>query len=69
MKGLTIYLDELGDHCTMGRESMSRGIRNFGHSGQSEVSENSPKGFPMPKNMGIDTKIKSIACSEQQLQI
>ena len=64
-----ITYERIGIQYTMGRESMSRGIRNFGHSGQSEVSENSPNGFPMPKNMGIDTKIKSIACSEQQLQI
>ena len=41
----------------------------FGHSGQSEVSENGPNGFPMPKNLGIDTKIKSLAGSEQKLQI
>ena len=31
----------------------------FGHSGQSEVSENDPNEFPMLKNLGIDTKIKS----------
>ena len=42
---------------------------HFGHSGQSEVSENGPNGFPMPKNLGIDTKIKSLACSEPKLQI
>ena len=24
--------------------------------------------FPMPKNLGIDTKIKSVACSEPKLQ-
>ena len=28
-----------------------------------------PNGFPMPKNLGIDTKIKSLACSERKLQI
>ena len=33
------------------------------------MSENGPNGFPMPKNMGIDTKIKSLAGSEQKLQI
>ena len=32
---------------------------HFGHSGQSEMSENGLNGFPMPKNLGIDTKIKS----------
>ena len=41
----------------------------FGHSGQSEVFENGPNGFPMPRNLGIDTKIKSLACSERKLQI
>ena len=38
---------------------------HFGHSGQ---SENGLNGFPMPKNLGIDTKIKSLACSEPKLQ-
>ena len=42
---------------------------HFGHSGQSEVSENGPNRFPIPKNLGIDTKIKSVACSEPKLQI
>ena len=32
----------------------------FGHSGKSEVSENSPNEFPMAQNLGIDTKIKSL---------
>ena len=41
----------------------------FSHSGQSEVSGNGPNGFPMPKNLGIDNKINSLACSEQKLQI
>ena len=41
----------------------------FGHSGKSEVSENSPNEFPMAQNLGIDTKIKSLACSEPKLQI
>ena len=36
---------------------------HFGHSGHSEVSENGPSGFP-PKNLGIDTKIKSLRCSD-----
>ena len=40
---------------------------HFGHSGQSEVSENGPNGFPIPKNLGIDTKIKSLAYSEPLL--
>ena len=30
----------------------------FGHLGQSEVSEIGPNEFPMPQNLGIDTKIK-----------
>ena len=41
---------------------------NFGHSGQSEVSGNGLNQFPMPKNLGIDTKIKSVACSQLKLQ-
>ena len=40
---------------------------HFGHSGQSEVSENGPNEFLMPKNLGIDTKIKSLACIEPKL--
>ena len=42
---------------------------HFAHSGQSEVSENGPNGFPMPKNLGIDTKIMSLACSELKLEV
>ena len=42
---------------------------HFGHSGKSEVSENGPIGFPMAQNLGIDTKIKALACSEPKLQI
>ena len=42
---------------------------HFGHSGQSEVSENGPNEFLIPKNLGIDTKNKSLACSEPKLQI
>ncbi len=38
------------------------------HSGQSEVSENGPNGFPMHQNLGIDTKIKSLACLEPKLK-
>ena len=41
---------------------------DFGHSGQSGVSENGPKWFPMPKNLGIDTRIKSLALPRQKLQ-
>ena len=41
----------------------------FGHLGQYEVSENDPNGFHVPKNLGIDIKIKSVACSEPKLQI
>ena len=42
---------------------------HFGHSDQSEVSENVPNEFIMPKNLGIDTKTKSLACSEPKLDI
>ena len=41
----------------------------FGHTGQSEVSENGLNEFLMPKNLGVDTKIKSLACSEPKLHI
>ena len=41
---------------------------HFGHSGQSGVSGNGLNRFPMPKNLGIDTKIKSLTCSEPKLQ-
>ena len=41
----------------------------FGHSGQSEVPENGPNGFLIPKNLGIDTKIKPLAWSEPKLEI
>ena len=37
---------------------------HVGHPGQPKVSENGPFLFPMFKNMGIDTKIKSLACLE-----
>ena len=33
------------------------------------MSENGPNEFLMPKHLGIDTKNKSLACSEQKLQI
>ena len=36
-------------------------------SGQSGGSENSPKWFPIPQNIGLDTKIKSLAGSEEFL--
>ena len=42
---------------------------HFGHSGQSEVSGNGIIGFPMHKNIVMDTKIKALACSEPKLQI
>ena len=42
---------------------------HFGHSGQPEMSENGLNGFPMPKNLGIDTKMKSLTGSEPKLQI
>ena len=41
---------------------------HFGHSGESEVSANGLNRFPMPKILGIDTKIKSLTCSEPKLQ-
>ena len=34
---------------------------HFGHQGQPKVSKNGPFLFPILKNMGIDTKIKSLA--------
>ena len=42
---------------------------HFGHSGQSEVSGNGTIGFPMYKNIVIDTKIMAQACSKPNLQI
>ena len=42
---------------------------HFGHLGVAEVSENGPNEFPMAQNLDIDTKIKSLACSEQKLLI
>ena len=42
---------------------------HFGHSDQSEVSGNGTIGFPMYKNIVIDTKIKAQACSKPNLQI
>ena len=42
---------------------------NFGHSDQSEVPDNGSNGFPMVQNLGIDTKIKSLALSKPKLQI
>ena len=41
----------------------------YGHLGVAEVSENGPNEFPMAQNLGIDTKIKSLACLEAKLQI
>ena len=41
---------------------------HFGHSGQSGVSGNGPNRFPMPTNLGMDTRIKSIALSKPHLQ-
>ena len=42
---------------------------HFGHLGVAEVSENGLNEFTMAQNLGIDTKIKSLACSERKLQI
>ena len=42
-------------------------IGHFGHSGQSGVSEKGPNRFPVPKTLGIDIKIKYVACSEAKL--
>ena len=36
-------------------------------SGQSEGSQNGPKWFPIPKNMGFKKNPKSLACSEVKL--
>ena len=40
---------------------------HYGHLGVAEVSENGPNEFPMAQNLGIDTKIKSLACSEPKM--
>ena len=42
---------------------------HFGHLGHSEVSENGHKELSMPQNLGIDTKITFLACSEPKLQV
>ena len=43
---------------------------HFGHFlGHSEVSENGHNEFPMPQNLGIDTKITFLSCSEPKLQV
>ena len=42
---------------------------HFGQSGKYKVSENGANEFPIPKNLGIDTKIKSLACSEPKLEL
>ena len=42
---------------------------HFGHSGQAEVCDNDSNGFTMVQNLGIDTKIKSLALSKQKLHI
>ncbi len=33
------------------------------------TSKNSPRWFPVPQNMGLDTKIKSLASSQAKLEI
>ena len=40
---------------------------DFGHSDQSDESDNGPNGFPMSQNLGIDTRIKSLALSKPKL--
>ena len=40
---------------------------DFGNSGQSEESDNGPNGFPMSQNLGMDTRIKSLALSKPKL--
>ena len=42
---------------------------HFGHSDHPEVPDNGPNGFPMIQNLGIDTRIKSLALSKPKLQI
>ena len=42
-------------------------MATFGHPGQSGASENGPKGFPMSQNLGMDTRIKSLALSKPKL--
>ena len=41
----------------------------IGHSGQSEVSANGTIGFPMYKNIVMDTKIKAQSSLKLKLQI
>ena len=40
---------------------------DLGHSGQSEESDNGPNGFSMSQNLGMDTRIKSLALSKPKL--
>ena len=42
-------------------------MTTFGHPGQSGASENGPNGFPMSQNLGMDTRIKSLALSKPKL--
>ena len=42
-------------------------MANFGHPGQSGASENGPNRFPMSQNLGMDTRIKSLALSKPKL--
>ena len=42
-------------------------MANFGHPGESGASENGPNGFPISQNLGMDTRIKSLALSKPKL--
>ena len=42
-------------------------MANFGHPGQSGASENGPNEFPMSQNLGLDTRINSLALSKPKL--
>ena len=42
-------------------------LATFGHPGQSGASENGPNGFPISQNLGMDTRIKSLALSKPKL--
>ena len=55
------------DHFQTPQVDLSGPNGHFGHSGQSKVSENGPNECLIPKSLGMDTKIKSQACSEPKL--
>ena len=48
-------------------KSYQRKLLTCPKTGKSEASGNGPKWFPIHKNLGVHTKIKSLACSEVEL--